>query len=104
MSSIGFFTEMHISEFDNGSISDSIVDKVDYDKESVIKYLSSFKPRSICPRYSIDCVTGENISTSFSVYTDGELVWTDFLIYHIRKYNIKLPQELIEKSKSIKAA
>lgn len=96
MTCIGFFSEMHLHD-DNGSVKDHIVDKVDYDKDRVISYLNSQKLVAGCPRAGIDCVTGGPISMSFLVYTDGEYEWCDFLPYHIEKYNIKLPKELIEK-------
>ena len=75
MKSIGFFSEMKLYQND-GSIKDNLVDDVNYDKEKIIEYLKSQK---------------EKISDSFSVYNDGEYKWCDFLIYHIEKYNIKLP-------------
>lgn len=82
---------------DNGSVKKYIVDKVEYDKNKVIKYLSSQKKVASCPRKAIDCATGEKIADGFIVFTDGEYEWCDFLEYHIRKYNIKLPKEFIEK-------
>lgn len=97
MIDIGCFSEMSCYT-DNGSIKDYIVDKVDYNKEKVINYLKKQKRVAGCPRNAIDCITGEVISTSFSVYTDGEFQWCDFLLYHIDKYNISLPKALIEKA------
>lgn len=82
---------------DSGSINDSIVEEVDYSKDKVIAYLSNQNRIASCPKEAIDCVTGEIISQSFSVYSDGEYDWCDFLIYHIKKYNIKLPKGLIKK-------
>lgn len=97
MIEVGFFSEMKCHS-DNGSIIEHLVTKVDYDKEKVIRYLESQKRFAGCPRDAIDCITGEIISPSFSVYTDDEYSWCDFLIYHIRKYNIKLPKGLIDKA------
>jgi len=95
--SIGFFSEMNLSAHNDGKIADYIVDKVNYDKKAVIDYLKSFKHKAGCPKAAIDCVTGKEISPSFRVYNDGEYCWADFLIYHIEKYNIKLPQDFINK-------
>ena len=97
MINVGFFSEMKVFD-DNGSIKDHIVESVSYDKSKVVKYLESFNYKAICPRASIDCVTGEIISSSFKVYEDNEFRWCDFLIYHIKKYNIKLPEKLINKA------
>jgi hypothetical protein len=93
---IGFFSEMNLSAHNCGSIKDSIVDNVSYNKEAVIKYLGSFKHFASCPKSAIDCVTGEIISPSFRLYTDGVFCWADFLAYHIEKYNIELPDKFIE--------
>lgn len=96
MISVGCFSEMNCFD-DNGSIKDFLVSSVDYDKKVVIKYLSSNKKIASCPRQAIDCVTGEVIQQSFSVYEDGEYTWCDFLVYHVEKYNVSLPKEFIKK-------
>ena len=96
MKHIGWFSEMNISAADSGSVKDYVADKETYDKSTVIAYLRSQKRVSSCPRAAIDCVTGEQISASYSVFTDGEYDWCDFLIYHIEKYNVRLPQDFIE--------
>ncbi len=97
MISVGFFSEMNISAHVDGSIKDYLVSRVDYDKKKVVEYLKSFGRQAICPRYAIDCLTGKTISDSFVVNDDGEYCWADFLIYHIEKYNIRLPQDFINK-------
>ena len=96
MIDIGCFSEMNVFS-DNGSVVDYLVDKVEYDKKIVIDYLSSFNHLASCPRTAIDCVTGKEIASSFKVFTDGEYRWCDFLIYHVDKYNIRLPQAFINK-------
>lgn len=99
MKHIGLFTEMKVYA-DSGSIKDNIVDKVDYDKNKIISYMLRQNKIASCPRAAIDCLTGKKIADSFAVYSDGEYDWCDFLIYHIEKYNIKLPKEFIEKAKA----
>lgn len=96
MKHIGWFSEMKIDSIDNGSVKNYISDKETYDKVQIIAYLKSQRRVAGCPRAAIDCVTGKEISPSFSVYTDGEYDWCDFLIYHIEKYNIRLPEDFIE--------
>lgn len=93
---IGFFSEMQISFSDCGSIKSFIVDNVDYDKDKVVKYLEGFTRIASCPRAAIDCVSGQQISRSFFVFEDDKYRWSDFLIYHIKKYNIRLPQDFID--------
>ena len=96
MKHIGWFSEMKLSAADNGSIREYVSDHAPYDKAEVIAYLTSQKRVSGCPKAAIDCVTGKEIAPSFSVYTDGEYDWCDFLIYHIEKYNVKLPNDFLE--------
>ncbi len=96
MKHIGWFSEMKITAADSGSVRDFVTEKETYDKEKVIAYLKAQKRVSGCPRDAIDCVTGEKISSSYSVYTDGEYDWCDFLIYHIEKYNVLLPQDFVD--------
>lgn len=84
----------------DSSIKDSIIKSVNYDKKKIIDYLNKQKRIAGCPREAIDCMTGKKIADSFSVYNDGEFEWCDFLIYHIEKYNLKLPIELINKAEA----
>ncbi len=97
MVDVGCFSEMNIYA-DCGSVKDFLIEKADYDKTKVLEYLKSFKYKAICPKIVIDCVTGETISNEFKVFDDGEFRWCDFLTYHIEKYNIKLPQKLVDKA------
>lgn len=101
MINIGFFSEMKISMHDNGSINNFIVTAVDYDKEKIISYLESFGRKAVCPRRAIDCVSGKTIANSFAINDDGEYCWPDFLIYHIKKYNISLPEKFIKKASKL---
>ena len=96
MINIGWFSEMECHS-DNGSIKEYICENVDYDKEMIINYLSQGNKIASCPRKAIDCISGEKISESFCVMSDGTYCWGDFLLYHIRKYNIKLPHGFINK-------
>ncbi len=93
---IGFFHEMELYA-DNGKVKDHIVEVVDYDKDRVIEYMDAQKRYASCPKAVIDLITGEEIAQSFSVYTDGEYEWCDFLPYYIKKYNIMLPQSFLDK-------
>ena len=98
MIDIGWFSELKCNS-NNGSIKEHINNNIKYDKNKVVDYLSDESKRIAgCPRAAIDCITGEKISDSFSVFSDGEYCWGDFLIYHIKKYNIKLPKKLINKA------
>ena len=88
---------MGLSAHQDESIKDYLVDSVDYDKTAVVRYMTSFKYFAGCPKYAIDCITGEEIAPSILIYKDDEYCWSNVLIYHIEKYNIKLPEKFIEK-------
>ena len=98
MIQVGFFKEMGLYK-DIGSITEYLVEDVNYDKEKVIAYLETQNKVASCPRNAIDCLSGKIISSSFSVYNDAdkEYEWCDFLPYHIRKYNVRLPENFLEK-------
>ncbi len=98
MIDIGFFSEMNISFADNGTVASNTLNEVTYDKNKVINYLlSKGKKIAGCPREAIDCFTKDVIAPSFFIYSDEEYRWADFLVYHVKKYNIKLPQEFVNK-------
>ena len=97
MIDIGFLSEMELTAHNNGSITQHLADNVDYDRSAVISYLNRFSSRIFCPKYVKDCITGETIAGCFKVVTDGEYRWPDTLVYHIKKYNIRLPKEFIDK-------
>lgn len=96
MNAIGCFSEMNVFE-DNGSIYEYLCDEVNYNKKIVSNYLRGNKKQAICFRRAIDCISGEQISSGFTVRSDGEYVWCDFLAYYVEHYNIKLPSEFVKK-------
>lgn len=82
---------------DQGPANSFIKETPRYNKSKVLEYLKSGKKIASCPRKAIDCFTGEKISDSFSIHSDGEYCWGDFLIYHLKKYDINLPREFLIK-------
>ncbi|MCD8026151.1 MAG: hypothetical protein LUF33_04270, partial [Clostridiales bacterium] len=92
---IGFFSENKLTMADNGSINNFLTEKVNYDKAKVIDYLSKGKKEAICPKEVFDAITKNKLSSSFSVYTDGEYVWKSDLEYYIKNYNLILPDDFI---------
>ena len=96
MLSIGCFSEMNVFE-DNGSIQEYLCNKVEYDKDIIVRYLRGNKKQAVCFKYVYDCISGKQISSGFQVRTDGEYIWCDFLAYYVEKYNINLPKDFIKK-------
>lgn len=95
---LGFFSENNLTMADNGSIKQHIVKEVNYDKNKIISYLNKGKKEATCPKVVKDILTDKLISTSFSVFTDGEYVWKSDFIHYIENYNIKLPEDFIAKA------
>lgn len=66
-------------------------------KESILIYLTSFKPKWVTSARIIDKGTGmavmDIVNNSFSV---GEYEWSASDIYHFEKYNMPLFAEFIE--------
>lgn len=82
---------------DNGSIKQHIVNEVNYDKKKIIGYLNNGKKEATCPKVVTDILNGKIISNSFAVFTDGEYVWKSDLAYYVENYDIKLPEDFINK-------
>lgn len=97
MISIGYYKELKLYD-DTGSLKDNIQPKANYNKKAVIDYLNRQKKIAGCPKTIINPLTGREIVKSFFVYTDGIYEWGSFLPFFIRKYNVKLPQELIDRA------
>ena len=94
---LGFFSEFNLSMADNGSIKNFIIDRVDYDKDRIIRYLKNGREEAVCPKVVYDLINNTIISTSFSVLSDGEYVWRNDFEYYVKNYNIKLPDDFIRK-------
>ena len=94
---IGMFSEINVGDSD-GSINDYLVDEINYDREKLCAYLENGRHISSCSVHPIGCITKQEIGDRFRCYTDDDYVWADFLPYHIRKYNLKMPDDLIKRA------
>ena len=47
---LGFFSEFDLSMADNGSIKNFIIDRVDYDKDRIIRYLKNGREEVNCSK------------------------------------------------------
>ena len=66
-------------------------------QEKIARYLDRGKTILTAPGVSVDFFSGESIENRLEIMTDGEYSWVSWLSYYVRKYNLKLPEEFIEK-------
>ena len=75
----------------------AFVDKVDYSKKKAIDYLTNGKKIAFCGKECRDVFTDEYISMSYAIQTDGEFYWRSDLPHYIEKYDLELPEKLVQK-------
>ena len=63
-------------------------------KAKVLKYLKSGRVHMATAARIVDAVTGEAASQTLLHMNDGEYSWSSRLIYHIEKYNLRLPEDV----------
>jgi hypothetical protein len=77
--------------------------KEDFSEESsplasrIIAYLDSGEVILASPSRSVDVFSGEMIGHTKCIRTDGTFSWSDSLSYYVRKYNLRLPAEFLDK-------
>ena len=79
------------------SVKDFFNDAPYYGKEVIINYMENGKVVVATTSYGIDCVTSEKVGIRKEILTDGEYTWSNMLIYYVKKYNMLLPSEFMEK-------
>ena len=75
----------------------AFVDKVDYSKKKAIDYRTNGKKIAFCGKECRDVFTDEYISMSSAIQTDGEFYWRSDLPHYIEKYDLELPEKLVQK-------
>ena len=71
----------------------SLVDNIHIknpNKIILLAYMKNAEVKGIRCSSAIDYVKNENTGLSVKKYSDGEFVWTDEMIYHFEKYDLKL--------------
>lgn len=66
-------------------------------KKQILAYVNSGTATLVSPSSSFDAFTGERISATSCILTDGEYSWHNTLGYYIQKYNLRIPKELEQK-------
>lgn len=65
--------------------------------QKIIAYLNSGELVSASPSSEIDVFSGERITQTSCILTDGEYSWLNSLGYYVHKYNLQLPKEFEER-------
>lgn len=63
----------------------------------ILSYLDGGELVLASPSVAVDVITGERISQTNCILTDGEYSWSGSLGHYIRKYNLRLPEEFENK-------
>ena len=63
----------------------------------ITTYLNKGEVILMSPTSSIDIFSGERISQTKSILTDGEFSWSNSLVYYVQKYNLQLPADFLNK-------
>lgn len=63
----------------------------------ILKYLDNGELTLASPSVAVDVLSGEKISQTSCILTDGEYSWSGSLGHYIRKYNLRLPKEFENK-------
>ncbi len=77
------------------TIKDSFKELPQEKKAAVLAYLKRGKVTAAAPAIPRDVLTGEKISGSLVMQTDGEYAWRSDVAYYFEKYNIDLGETFI---------
>lgn len=77
-------------------IFDNISDVPIENKNMVLRYLKSHKPKAASPQIVYDVISGEVISEQLTCTDDGKYAWRSDVVYYFEKYNLLLPNDFIK--------
>lgn len=67
------------------------------DKYLILEYMKSFELYAVSPGRIFDEIEQREVSDiCYSLYTDGQYIWSTRSIYHFEKYNMPLKSEFVE--------
>ncbi len=64
-------------------------------KDIIVEYMKAGQGCMASPGFVKDVITGEQVLRPFVTMHDGVYFWSSSLIYHIEKYNVRLPEAFI---------
>jgi len=69
-------------------------------QEKVIQYLKNGTDDGICCTCVYDHIKAVKTNITNNLYTDGEYIWNEEMIYHFKNYGLELEPEFIAKATS----
>lgn len=89
-----------IKEFSENSNNPDLSTMINFplkDKSVILRFLKSFKPIAVMAHSTKDYIKNiSNNDESVSLFNSDEWFWTNEIIYHFEKYNLKLNDNFIE--------
>ena len=64
-------------------------------KDTIVEYMKAGHGCMASPSFIKDVITGERVLRPRVTMHDGVYLWSSSLIYHVEKYNVRLPEEFI---------
>jgi hypothetical protein len=93
---IGFFRELPYGNKYGPCIYDYLSNETCDNEKSIINYINSGKVFIVSPGVVYDVFDQSKIIDGGPyLLTDGEFVWLKELVYYIKEYHIKLPDEFV---------
>lgn len=93
MIAVGFFKERHGKDYPMFKTTKSDIPR----KNRVLEYLRKGKIIAVAPGRIRDIFTDEAVPGEILAYSDGKYYWNSETIYYFEKYNMKLPDEFINR-------
>ena len=95
----GFFAELAHGD-PNGESLAAICGAANYDsteKDQIVRYLEEGRLYIACPGTAVDVLTtDEKPIGSPNILTDGEWIWPQDLAYYVARYDISVPERMME--------
>ena len=80
------------------SIKTAINDAPYPEKKRIIEYLKRGKVTATAPGVGVDAISGKTVDNHLFLQTDGEYSWANMLAYYVDVYNVRLPQDFVNKA------
>lgn len=89
-----------IREFSENSNNPELSTMVNFpikNKSLILKFFKSFKPIAVMAHGTTDYIKNiSNTNESVSLFNSDEWFWTNEMVYHFEKYNLKLNEDFIK--------
>lgn len=94
MTGIGYFKEHHGNKYPCFQATPTEIPN----KSQILRYMKNSKVIAAAPGRMKDAFDGKTIPGEMLAYSDGTYYWGAETIYYFDKYNLKLPDDFIDKA------